>query len=107
MAAEVIDADVAAQLDVREEAQARVLRGAFVQARHRLDLRMVRRDAGPHEPPRGRQALVDVDMQLGLRVPQQVPRRVRPGRAGTDDRDTERSQPRRSGSATHRSGGDA
>ena len=89
VASQVLDADVAAELDVPEEAQARVLGGALVQPRHRLDLRVVGRDAGAHEPPRRRQPLVEVDVQLGLGVAQQVARRVGPGGAGADDRDAD------------------
>ena len=73
---------VGADLDTAEEAEVRVLRGLLVDARHRLDLRVVGRDAGADEPVGRRQRIEQVD---GDPVPEQVIGGVEAGRAGPDD----------------------
>ena len=78
--------EVAADLDVAEEAEARLLGDPLEGARDRLELRMVGRDAEPDEPPRRRQALdhVHLDREVGV---EQRPGRVEAGRPGADDGD--------------------
>ena len=63
---ELVVRDVAADLDVAEEAEARPPRDLLERARDRLDLRVVGRDAEPDEPPGRRQPLdqVDLDRQV-------------------------------------------
>ena len=73
---------MAAELDAAEEAEARVLRGLLVDARDALDLRVVRRHAGAHEPERRRQEVDEVDLEAGL---QELVGRVEAGRASADD----------------------
>ena len=79
--AQVGEREMAAELDVGEQPQSRVLRGALVELGHRFDLRVVGRDTGAHETPRGWQPLVEVDVQLGRAVAQQVARGVAARRA--------------------------
>ena len=67
VAAQVLDREVAAELDVGEQAQPRVLGGALVEPRHRLDLRVVGRDAGADQAPRRRQPLEQVDVAAPAR----------------------------------------
>ena len=86
---QLLAADVAPELDVAEVAKARVRGGLLVDARDRLDLRMVRRDARAHEPPRRRQALEHVDLDAPLGVLQQMPGGIEAGRAGADHGDAD------------------
>ena len=79
--------DVLAEGDVAEEAKARVRGGLLVDARDRLDLRVVGRDAGAHEAPGRGQALDHVDLELLAAVLEQVPGGVEAGRAGADHGD--------------------
>ena len=65
-ASELVVRDVAADLDVAEEAEARARGDLLERARDRLQLRVVGGDAEPDEPPRRRQALDHVD--LGSRI---------------------------------------
>ena len=85
--------DVAAQLDVAEEAKARMRSGLLVDARDRLDLRMVGRDAGAHQPPGRGQPLDHVDLEIdGVPadpVLEQVPSGVEAGGPGADDCDAD------------------
>ena len=82
---------VLADHDVAEEPEARVFGGLFELLADRLDLRVVGRDAGAHQPPRGRQHLqhVDGDIDVLGRVGrlQQRCRGEEPRRSGTDDGD--------------------
>jgi len=71
------------QLDAAEEAEPLVRGGLLVAPRDRLDLRMVRCDAGADEAERRRQRVVEVDLEAGL---EQVLAGIEPGRAGADDR---------------------
>ena len=87
---ELVGGDVAADLDVAEEAEALAGRGLLVDADHRLDLRMVGRDAGAHQPERRRQAVEHVDLDRHVFALQQVLGGVEAGRARADDRDAER-----------------
>ena len=80
---QVLAADVGAELDAAEEAEAGLLRGLLVHPRDALDLRVVGRDAGADEPERRRQDLEQVDLEAGL---QELVGRVEAGRAGADDR---------------------
>ena len=61
-------AHVAPDLDVAEEAEALARRGLLVDPDHRLDLRVVGRDAGTHQPEGRRQAVEDVHLD-GARAP--------------------------------------
>src|SRR5204862_130650 len=81
-------AEIAADLHVAEEAKARLLGDALEGARDALELRMVRRDAKPHETPGRRQPFdhVHLDPKPGV---EQRARGVKPGRAGTDYRDAQ------------------
>ena len=65
--------DVAADLDVAEEAEARLRGDLLERARDRLDVRMVGRDAEPDEPPRRRQPLDHVDLDVGSSLASSAP----------------------------------
>jgi hypothetical protein len=60
--------EVPPDLDVAEEPEARLERDPLERPRHRLELRMIRRDPESHEAPRCRQALdhVHLDRDLGI-----------------------------------------
>ena len=66
---QLLAGDVLAELDVAEEAEARVRGGLLVDAGDGLDLRVVGGDAGAHEPPRRGQALEHVDLEASARRP--------------------------------------
>ena len=91
VAAQVVGREVAADLDVAEEAEARLRRDLLEDARDGLDLRMVRRDALAHEAPRRRQPLEQVDLGPAL---EEVARGVEAGRAGADHCHAEVLDPR-------------
>ena len=55
--------DVLAQRHPAEEAEARLGRGLVVDARDRLDLRVVGGHAGAHEPERRRERVEEVDLE--------------------------------------------
>ena len=59
---QLLAGDVLAEGDVAEVAEARVRGGLLVDACHRLDLRVVGRDARAHQPPRRGQPLDHVDL---------------------------------------------
>ena len=59
---ELVVADVASDLDVAEEAEAGTRRDLLERTRDGLQLRMVRRDAEPDEPPGRRKPLDHVDL---------------------------------------------
>ena len=79
---ELVVREVAADLDVAEEAEARLRGDLLERARDGLDLRVVGRDAEPDEPPRRRQPLdhVDLDREVARRAARRR-RRSRPGRS--------------------------
>ena len=79
---------VASQLDAAEEAEALLRRGLLVDPHDRLDLRVVRRDAGAHEAERRRQAIEQVHAH-GPLGGEQVAGGVEAGRPGADDRDAQ------------------
>ena len=83
--------DLAADLDVAEEAEAVV---APPSSRRRaddvLDLGVVGRDAGAHEAERRRQAVEHVDLDRHARRREQGLGGVEAGRAGADDRGAKR-----------------
>jgi hypothetical protein len=56
---EVVVREVAAELDVAEEAEAGLLRDPLERPRHRLQLGVIRRDAEPDEGPHGRRQPLD------------------------------------------------
>ena len=85
---QVLRRHVGAELDAAEEAEARMLRRLVVHPRDRLDLRVVGRDAGAHEPVRRRQRVEQVDRDARL---EQLVGGVEAGRAGADRRRRERS----------------
>src|SRR5205823_12074605 len=76
--------DVLAEVDVAEEAKARMFGGLLVHAADRLDLRVVGGDAGAHQAPRSGQALEHVDLDGADGVLQQVPGGVEAGGPGAD-----------------------
>ena len=89
---QVLVRDVAAQLDVPEEAKAGASSGLLEHARHGLDVRVIGRHAAAHEPPRSRQPVEYVDLDDEVRTSlgaQQLARRVEPGRSRADDRDAQ------------------
>jgi len=88
-AGEVGVVEVAAGLDVADEAEAGPLRDLLERARDGLDLRVVGRDAEPDEAPRGRQPLDHVDLD-GLLGTEERAGRVEAGGAGADDGDAQR-----------------
>ena len=77
---------IAPDLDVAEEPEAGLLGDPLERARDALQLRMVRRDAQPHEPPRRRQPLDHVHLDRCFGVEERG-RRIEAGRPGPDDRD--------------------
>ena len=79
---------ISADLDVAEEAEARLLGNPLERARDALQLRVVGRDAQPHEPPRRRQPLEHVHLEPRLGVEQRAGG-IETGRAGTNYGDTE------------------
>ena len=83
--------DVAADLDVAEEAEARPRRGLLERARDGLDVLVVGRDAEADEAPRRRQPVDQVDLDLRVLALQQRVGRVEPGRAGADDGDAKQA----------------
>jgi hypothetical protein len=93
---ELVAVHVPADLDVAEPAQARVGRRLVVDPRDGLDLRVVGRHAGADEPPRRGQALVEVDLHLGVVLGQEVPGGVEAGGARADD-----GHPQRASHAPH------
>src|SRR6185312_439402 len=93
---ELVVRDVPADLDVAEEAEAGLGRGALEGPRDRLDVRMVGRDPEPDEPPRRGEALEQVDLDRRLLAREQRRGGVEPGRPGTDHGDTERIHARES-----------
>src|SRR2546421_10443696 len=80
---ELVAHHVGAELDAAEEAERRVLGCLLVAPRDGLQLRMVGRDAGPDQPERGRQRVVEVDLEVLLL--EQVLAGVETGGAGADD----------------------
>ena len=87
---QLLDLDVVADLHVAEEAEALARRGFFVDAGHRLDLRMVRRDAAADQPEGGGEAVEEVDLGVDVAVFEDVLGGVEAGRAGADDGDAKR-----------------
>ena len=79
-----------ADLDVAEEAEALAGGGLLVDADHRLDLRVVGRDAAADEAERRREAVEEVDLGVRALVLEEVLGGVEAGRAGADDRDAQR-----------------
>ena len=79
-----------ADLDVAEEAEALAGGGLLVDPDHRLDLRVVGRDAAADQPERGRQAVEEVDLGVRGLVLEHVLGGVEAGRAGADDGDAQR-----------------
>ena len=96
-------AHVTPDLDVAEETEALARRRLLVDADHRLDLRVVGRDARPHQPEGRRQAVEDVDLDGGALLPQQVLGRVEARRPGADDRHAQ-GVARGSGLVAHEAG---
>ena len=78
---QVLRRHVGSELDAAEEAEVRMLGRLVVHPRHRLDLRVVGRDAGAHEPVGRRQRVEQVDRDACL---QQLVGCVEAGRAGPD-----------------------
>ena len=66
---QVLAGDVLAEVDVAEEAKARVRGGLLVDAGHRLDLRVIGGDARADEPPWRGQALEHVHLEAARRSP--------------------------------------
>src|SRR3954465_11705534 len=87
---EVAVRDVAPDLDVPEEAEARLLRNPLERARNALQLGMVRRPPEPHEAPRRRQPLEHVHLEPRLSIEQRGGG-VNPSRPRADDRDAQRA----------------
>ena len=77
--------EVAADLDVAEEAKPGPLGDPLERARDSLDVRVVRRDAEPNEPPRSRQAVEHVDLASRLLALQQRVGGIEPRRPGADN----------------------
>ncbi len=92
---EVGDGEIAPQVDVAQEAHPRIQRDALEDSNDLLDLRMIRRDAESHQPVRRRQAIEEIDPEVGsggaAALGKQRRRGVETGRAGADDGNPERS----------------
>ncbi len=90
-ALQLVDRDVAADLDIAEEADG-ALQGRFlVGAPDGLRLLVVRRDAAPDQAERRRQALDDVDPAVGRQL-QEGGNRVEAARPGADHRYVQRHE---------------
>ena len=88
--AQLVHGDVLADLDVAEEAELGPGGGLLVDADHRLDLRMVGRDAEAHQAIGRGQPVEHVDLGVRALVLEHVLGRVEAGRAGPDDGDAQR-----------------
>ncbi len=86
---ELGDGDVAADLDVAEEAELRPGGGLLVDPDHRLDLRVVGGDPGADQPVGGRKPVEHVDLDRGALVLEQVLGRVEARRPRADDGDAQ------------------
>ena len=86
---ELVVTDVASDLDVAEEAEARTRRDLLERARHGLQLRMVRCDAEPYEPPGGRQALDHVHLDRRILAREEGAGGVERGWPRADDGDAQ------------------
>jgi hypothetical protein len=83
--AQLLARDVRTELDAAEVAEVGHRGDLVVDARDALDLRVVRGDAGAHEPVRRGQAVEQVDREACL---EQLVGRVEPGRARSDNGDS-------------------
>ena len=83
---QLVVGEVAADLDVAEEAEAGALRDPLERARDGLDLGVVGRDAEPDEAPRRRQPVEHVHLDGRLLAREQRSRRVEPRRPRADNR---------------------
>ena len=79
--------EIAPDLDVAEKPEAGLGGDLLERPRDGLQLRVVRRDAEPHEPPGRRQPLDDVHLRAGG---EQRTCGIEPRRAGADDGDAKR-----------------
>ena len=86
---QVLARDVHAEVDVAEEAEARVGGGLLVDAGDGLDLGMVGGDARADQAPGRGQALEHVDLELSRAVLQQVPGGVEAGGSRADHGDAD------------------
>jgi hypothetical protein len=90
---QVVVGELRAVLDVAEEAELGVRRGLLVDAADRLDVGVVRRHSAAHQAPRRGQAVVDVDLDVQVRMRlalEEVPGSVEARRARSHDRDAQR-----------------
>ena len=87
---ELVVRHVPPDFDIAEEAEPGTARDLLEGARHLLQLRMIRCDPEPHEPPRGRQPLDHVHLSALRRV-EQMPGRVEGRRPGAHDRNAQSS----------------
>ncbi len=83
-ALEVFDLDVVTDLDVAEEAETLARRCLLVDADHRLDLRVVGRDAAADQPEWGGEAVEEVDLGVCRLVFEDVLGGVEAGGASAD-----------------------
>jgi hypothetical protein len=90
VAAQLVELDVHAVLDVAEQPDLRLAEHLVQGLDDALDARVVRRDAVADEAEGGGLALVEVDGHRRVRLHQHV-RGVDPGRAGADDRYPQRA----------------
>ena len=86
---EVVARDVPPDLEVAVPAEPRMRGDLLVDAGHRLDLRVVGRDARAHEAPGRRQPLEHVDLDRAVLGREEEAGGVEPGRPGADDGDAE------------------
>ncbi len=86
---QVLAGDVLAEGDVAEVAEARMRGGLLVDARDRLDLGVVGRDAGADQAPGRGQPLEHVDLEALVGGLEQVPGGVEAGRARADHDDAD------------------
>ena len=83
--AQVVHAQVTAELDGAEESKSRVRRDLVERRRHRFDLLMVGRDAGADQAIRRRHAVVHVHVHHEARLSEQLVRGVEARGPGADD----------------------
>ena len=80
--------EIAPDLDIAEKAKAGLGGDLLERPRDGFQLRVVRRDAEPHEPPGRRQPLDEVRLGSGR---EQRARGIEAGRPGADDGDAKRT----------------
>jgi hypothetical protein len=94
VAAQVVEGDILAEFDVAEETRLRAHGDLVVERGDGLDLRMIGRHPGPHQPERRRRGVEEIGAHRPLAVLDQVLDRVEASGTGPDHGDTQRARRR-------------